>query len=432
MDLKTIVARLDIATSEEALAPGWEAAQAARPAGAPPFLAPDYVHWACEQAFLTPEMTAAALAAARRIAADDALSALAWYCHYQLFLQDREKPEVRRWPLLTTALDRDAGMFYVLVLLSGTPQMQAVHRARRIPPEVIKDTVLDLKLQLETEDYFLKYGHWGISPRILGWLLLHWQGELYRLGRLQFVPVPFGGRLRAFRHHTSGIVVALSEAGVRYRTDGQVDGAGDVYDPTAWTSTLTLTGEATIGHPISPLGHVLETTLTLSGREWRQVLAPGDPTLDIHIPTGSPMNYDACGESLRQALAFFPRHFPDKPFVGFSCFSWILDAQFEQLLPPCSNLVRFQKEVYLFPIKGGSGGVINTVFGFGLNLADLPRFPRRTTMQRAFAAHLERGGHFRGGGCFLLKDDLDWGSQCYRRKTLPWLSRTCGHLRKLA
>jgi hypothetical protein len=36
-------------------------------------------------------------------------------------------------------------------------------------------------------------------------------------------------------------------------------------------------------------------------------------------------------------------------------------------------------------------------------------------LQRAFARHLEVGGHFRGGACFLLKEDLAWGSQVYRR-----------------
>ena len=90
---------------------------------------------------------------------------------------------------------------------------------------------------------------------------------------------------------------------------------------------------------------------------------------------------EACRRSLEEALRFFPACFPEVPFVAFSCTSWLLDAQLERLLPPSSNLVRFQQEVYLFPIRGSSGGVIRTVFGHGLTLADLPRFPRGTTMR---------------------------------------------------
>jgi hypothetical protein len=276
--------------------------------------------------------------------------------------------------------------------------------------------VLDLKLQLEREDYFQENGHWGISPRILGWLLNHWRGELYRLGRLQFVPGRFHGRLRAFRHRRTGAVVALSEEGVRYRADGQVDGAGGVSDAEGgWTAALLETERGVEGCPIAPWGRTFREPAYLPADEWLPVLTPGDGVLDIHIAAGSPMEFDGCGDSLRRALAFFPRHFPDRPFAGFACGSWILDAQFEQLLPATSNLVRFQQEVYLFPGRSGSGTTLRTVFGHGLTLADLPRFPRETTMQRAFARHLEAGGHFRGGGCFLLKDDLAWGSQVYRR-----------------
>ena len=53
------------------------------------------------------------------------------------------------------------------------------------PGGPIRDTMADLRLCIETEDYRRDFGHWGISPRILSWLMNHWRGELYRLGRLQ-------------------------------------------------------------------------------------------------------------------------------------------------------------------------------------------------------------------------------------------------------
>ena len=69
------------------------------------------------------------------------------------------------WPLLTDALGDDAGLYNVLLLLSGTPHMQAVHRAREIPPEVTRDTVLDLKLNLETRDLPLPVRASGAGAR---------------------------------------------------------------------------------------------------------------------------------------------------------------------------------------------------------------------------------------------------------------------------
>jgi hypothetical protein len=367
-------------------------------------------------------VTEQALAAARRIAADPALRALFWYCHVRLFGPGEERPRTRDWPLLTAALGPVAGLFNMLLLLSGTPHMQEVHRSRGIPAQVVRDTVLDLKLNLETEDYNIQYGRWGTGTTILGWLLLHRWGQLYRLGRLQFIPSEFRSPFRAYRHQGTGAVVALSEPGLDYRRDGQRDGSAGVFDPDAWTSTLEETEHEVTGHPVSPWGYVLAEPVSLPKREWRLALAPGQPVLDIHIPAGEPMDFDRCGDSIRQALEFFPRYFPDKPFVGFACHSWILDTQFPDLLPPSSNLVRFQREVYLFPIPRG-GGVIRRVFGYGfeevdgtVSAEDLVRLPRTTSMQRAFAAYMEAGGRFRGGGCFLLKEDVDWGGAVYRTR----------------
>lgn len=413
MKLRDTLEALGIPEAEEQFSPDWDRLMRQMPDPIP-FLEPEYVDWACSQAHLSPEMTLAAQSAASRVVADPAPRALAWYWHAKLFSAGEPRAVPRGWPLLTEAMGKDAGMFNVLVLLSGTLRVLEIHRERGIPQDVTEATILDLRLQLETLDYSHEYGHWGISPWILGWLLLHWRGDLVRLGRLQFATSTFGARLRAYRQRETGEVVALSESGVRYRSDGQVDGAGGVFDATgAWTSALEEGDEGIRGNPITPWGDALAEPVVLPGKEWEQALAPGDPILDIHIPTGPPMDYDQCGESIRRALDFFPKHFPDRPFVGFACYSWILDSQFEELLPASSNLVRFQREVYLYPVADGDG-VVGTVFGRGLTPEDLPGFPRNTTMQKAFAAHLESGGHFRGGGCFLLKEDVDWGSACYR------------------
>ena len=415
-DLATVVGRLRIREAADILAEDWELAAASMTAGDLPFLDSDYVHRACRETCLTDEMAAPVLSAAKRVAADGALRALAWYFHYRLFLCS-SKPGAGRWPLLTEALGPDAGGFNTLLLLSGMEQMRATHRRRGIPADVVRDTVLDLRLCTETEDYTRDHDVYGISPRILGWLILHWRGELYRLGRLQFLIARSHARLRAFRHRETGVVVALSEPGIIYRADGQVDGAGGVYDPEgSWVSALQRTADENVGHPIHPTGYAVREPVHLRAADWTQVLAPEDPVLDMHIAAGEPMDFDRCGESIARALEFFPAHFPEHRFVAFTCSSWILDHQFESLLPPASNLVRFQQEVYLFPLGGGGEGVTVTVFGRKPGERD--DLPQETTMQRAFAQHWRRGGHFRSAGCFLMVEDFDWGSRVYRRQEL--------------
>src|SRR5438067_970802 len=147
MDLEQMRIALGLAENAEGFAPDWDRRMREMLARPLPFLTAEYVMWACREAYLPAEMAEAVAAAARRVGADEALQALAWYCHAGLFGPGAGRPNVQEWPLLTATLDRDAGMFYVLVLLSGTPQMQAAHRLRGIPADVVRDTVLDLKLQ---------------------------------------------------------------------------------------------------------------------------------------------------------------------------------------------------------------------------------------------------------------------------------------------
>jgi len=373
----------------------------------------------CEASFVSAELTAMILAAAERIAASEELSAMARRCHEALFGAGERKAKPRDWPVPLQAMGDLAGMFYVVVLLSGTPLRQAVHAARGIPDEIVRETVTDLELCIRTERQDELKGLPGITGYILGWLLLHWRGDLYRLGRLQFVPGTFRCKVRAFRNAGTGVVVALSDDGVRYRADGQVDGAGKVFDAQgAWTAEFRETGEAFVGSPISPEGHALRRVVQLAKAEWLPALAPGDPVLEIHMPAGPPMAFDACGDSIRRALEFFPRYFPDRPFVGFACTSWLLDAQLDRLRPPTSNLVRFQKEMYLFPIGGASGEM-----PWQVKVRKDPKTGQAaamTTMQRAFYRHVEQGGRFYNGGCFLLKEDFRWGGSVYRSQSVPW------------
>jgi len=422
MTLAEVIGAVHLADHEAVLARGWDRIAAVRPDPVP-FLEPDFVRGVTADAGLSGEITDQALTTAARIRSDRALSALAWWYHSRLFGPVDQRPRTNQLPLLTDALGDQAGMFNVLILLSGTPQMRAVHRSRGVPESVTRESVTDLDINLHTEDYLCEHGTWGVGNGILGWLLLTWWGDLYRLGRLQFIPSNFRSPFHAYRNRVTGAVVALSDPGLPYRADGQRDGSAGIFDRQgAWTSMLEVDDDSVTGNPVSPEGYVLRDPVTLPRREWVPVMGPNSPCLDIHIPAGAPMDYDQCGESLRRALEFFPRHFPDRQFVGFACHSWILDTLFAELLPPTSNLVRFQREVYLFPIPHG-GGVIRRVFGYGfaemdgtVSDVDRARLPRDTGMRRAFAAHLDAGGRFRGGGCFLLKEDLDWGSEVYRKQ----------------
>jgi hypothetical protein len=381
------------------------------------FLTPSFVGAAARAADLEPALMSAMMAAARRIAGTPLARALAWHVHQRLFWAPRIRAaEVEIWPVPTAVAGVNAGMLYLLALLGALPEARALHRAHGVPGSVARDTLRDL--QRWAEHYRRHRGVWGIAPAQLPWFRLHMRGELYELGRLQFQPDRWRVAARAYRHRTSGAVTALSEDGVRYTIAGLRAEAGENDPEGNWIARLESEPEWVIGHQITPMGRAERELSRLPRADWAEALVPGDPVLQLHIPSGAPLDLEACRRALEAAPRFFSTHFPDRPLVAFACKSWLLDPRLDGLLPPGANLVRFQRQMYLVPLPGNQEDALEWVFDG--EQADLAAAPRDTLLRRAVLNHLEKGGQLGGGGCFLFPEDLPaWGTEMYRRAYVP-------------
>ncbi|HOF87632.1 MAG TPA: hypothetical protein PLZ36_05940, partial [Armatimonadota bacterium] len=242
----------------------------------------------------------------------------------------------------------------------------------------------------------------------LGWMSYHLAGQLYRVGRMQYLHKPNPWPVRAYRHRETGEVTAFFDAPQRCRRDGLIDGTNGVTDPAAFTTVFAEDGTRIVGHPIAPEGCVRAEPMTLSPADWSCVLRPGDPVLDMHIPADGRMDYDACGASVRAAPAFFARHVPEKPApVAFTCFTWLLDAQYEELLPADANIVRWQREFHAFPVLSDDLDPFFRVFDG--KPADLSAAPRDTALRRALLDTTLAGKPVRCAGGFILRDGMTWG-----------------------
>lgn len=120
--------------------------------------------------------------------------------------------------------------------------------------------------------------------------------------------------------------------------------------------------------------------------------------LDTHIPASGPLTPESVDESFTAAAPFFARHFPDLPVTSFLCTSWLLDPTITTLLPPTSNLVRFQQRWTLAESGYQSD---ESVLYFAFHVRSDPEDPLevrtltpRTSLQRAVAHHLTGGGHW--------------------------------------
>jgi hypothetical protein len=358
--------------------PWWADAMAARPSGPIPFLAP---------AALPARRLAAGLPAdhdpllggmAATITADPALLAFAWYLHWRVFVAP-EKGVPWGAPSLVGRLGDRAGLFYLLLALEFPPALAAWHRRLGYPPEVTAQTVRQIACY--ESNHLRGRGAPGMYENQFPWLSGYLVDPYVRLGRFEYQLHPYGGGVSVWKRISDGQTLAL---------------AGD---------DVAETPGAVAGFPVDPAGTVLRAAVRLDRAAWSPCLRKGDMVLDLHIPAGGGMDWESVTDSFRQALAFFPRHHPDRPFAAVTCGTWFLDPQLADLLPPDANPLRLQRAVHLYPLDWGPGGLW-FVFLRDPSNTDPATLPRDTSLRRALAGFLEKGGKWQCGGMFLLKEDM--------------------------
>jgi hypothetical protein len=344
---------------------------------------------------------------------DAAVIRLLWH-YYHLLYRAENKITTDQLPAVKCLKADASGCFYLLLAMAAYPDAVDLYLRKGYPQNVLKDTLSDMSVWIE--HFKNQRGFAGITARILGWLQGHIHGETFRLGRLQFKPdLKFYDRVEVYRNTKNGRTLALSVAGIKYNRQGLL------YEPEidhceccgTWISTLQHTASSVTGNPVNPDGYAKSEPITLDTGEWKQVLAGGDPVIDIHIPAIGPMTVEACADSVNQAVVFMRNFFPELNHRAFSCESWLLDNQFEQILSHDSNIILFQRAGYIYPFPHKSEAVPR-IFGEKADNLKLDLLPQNSSLQRAAAGFLNKGGVFRNGGMFLLLEDLPWGSNPYR------------------
>ncbi|GAB2598350.1 hypothetical protein GCM10027269_62270 [Kribbella endophytica] len=95
-------------------------------------------------------------------------------------------------PVLPAGSDIPPAYFPVYVFLAAYPHITAFHRDRGISDEISWRTLTDLGRALANHRYW--HGGGGLDAELTTWLTLHFRGEIYQLGRLQFQRVRLGQR----------------------------------------------------------------------------------------------------------------------------------------------------------------------------------------------------------------------------------------------
>ncbi len=375
----------------------------------PFYLQPGYLEEACSFLRMDAEVSGVILAAARQFGQNPAWQR--FLCHGRHVLRDAERYGYREFMALPAEAGDD-GFCYVIAFLSALPEIREMHARRGVPEEITVATLADLERWIRI--YRQWYGRWGFGER--NWLFHPFRGNLFQLGRLQFLLDRFEDDMHLFRSPESGELRLLAPDLARFRPDGQFDGTNGIRAENPETAYFRETTEAFLGTLISPQSTVTGRQVSLGKQDWRKVLRKGDPALSFHIPASGPMDPGECRESFRRALDFFSRHFPDRPFRAFFSHSWLYDPQLADYLPEQSNIIRFQRMFYLYPLpQTDDRQIFERVFSRTFSFSEMPT--PKTTLQKAVLEHVRRGGHWRTSGALLLPEDAS--TEPDRRNQIP-------------
>jgi len=375
----------------------------------PAFLLDDFIAENGPQGRVPPAELEPLRRVAAKIRGDASLRSLAARWNHELFGAEHPTLLAEAFPERVDGLaEPEVWAFRALLALSGFPFCRELFAARGLPPELAEGAMVDLPLWME--QFKRELGMPGISNRILGWErgLLH--GSLYRVGRLQFGVRPFPGKVVVFRHRQTRQLQTLAADGLAFNPEGLRDGVdGQFASSGAWKSSLALGAAQVRGTPVTPAGRAENRMVELPLDAWERALGPGDFVLDTHIPAGEKLNIENCADAFARAIDFHHQHFPKAKFKAFCCVSWFLDPQYQQMLKPESNILKFQRALHLFPVGEGGEDAYWRVFGENGLKDGLDKAPRDTSMRRAVADFLEKGGKLRSGGGLVLLEDLPFG-----------------------
>ena len=209
------------------------------------------------------------------------------------------------------------------------------------------------------------------------------------------------------------------------RADGYAFGAGqhpsedEASSAQAWKPAYEESAAGWRGHLVTPYGCVRPQAVFLPRAEWDLILQEGDTVLDLHIPRKDPLTAETCGDSYRQALEFFPRVFPERPWKALYCHTWFFTPQLQSFLPPESSIVKFQREFYLYPFPGSVGFLWS--FVFGEKYPDPATAPRDTSLRRAVLDWIGQGKEIFDLPGVMFHDPEAWGSQPYMKQWDQWI-----------
>lgn len=299
-------------------------------------------------------------------------------------------------PYVREVIGKEASLFYLHAALQRLPITEQRYSERGLSEELFADTLSDIGVWVQHA--FNLVGYYAMGN--FGWIWRHLEARLFRLGGMQFMAAEFSGVVKGFYNAKEKSCLLLCGEGMELRANGDMQGVCNKAKTTdGFVTEYRETEDYFIGNPITPLGKGLNKQVKLKRKEWQKVLDQGDTLLEIHIPRNTPFDMGSLQATYKQAKEFYAANFPEIKVQGMMCHTWFFTPQLREMLPPTSNILKFQKQFYLYPTAGSERFLWNFVFN---EVTELKDAKPDTSLRKQVLRYLKEGKElFDMNGIFL-------------------------------
>ncbi len=330
--------------------------------------------------------------------------------------------------LMPSCLGKYNEAYAFLVLLACVPASKREMDRRGIPEEYYEDIPHRM-----LRDQLKRYVETGrIDVEDMPWKMNFYTLTIFLLDRFLFIPYEHGEGFEMYRNKKTGKVIALNDAGNIYDTEGQLlkwrvseewdepdtfDAEEEVHTPGTghdygtrpakaagtFTTVKTETETDITGNYMNPVGYTEEKLITIKKDEYEKVLKRGDYLIALHIPGGEGYTPERMRNSMKLALEFFAKYYPELDMKGFWSSSWLYDKRLEMIIGKNKNITNCQD--IMFRYSDGENGHMLYVHLYKNLDNTLEDYPCTTSLQNGARDFLLRGNRFCTTGMMILKDE---------------------------
>lgn len=239
------------------------------------------------------------------------------------------------------------------------------------------------------------------------WDMNFYTASIFLLDRFFFIPFKYEDEITFYRNSKTHEVKALMGPLKTFRGDGEYNGVNGIIDDEQSFETLWIEDEHRISaFAVSPMGYVQNKIETIQKEEWLPVLSKGDILLALHIPSGPGYTPERLRNSMELAENFYSTYFPEIAYKGFGSESWLYDPHLSLILSEeTSNIVKVQRQFYIYPIEEGDSMLRYEVFGS--REAEIKSITPVNSLQRRVMLYMNSGKRFNTHSMVVLKGDVE-------------------------